>query len=62
MLLDLEVVQYTRCIALMVIEGCMFPDSRGGVSLMYLQLLHNIPRVSRYSWGSVVLSFIYREL
>ncbi|XP_075485074.1 serine/threonine-protein phosphatase 7 long form homolog isoform X3 [Primulina tabacum] len=60
---DLEVVQYTRCIALMVIGGCMFPDSRGGVvSLMYLQLLLNIPRVSRYSWGSAILSFLYREL
>ncbi|XP_073051629.1 serine/threonine-protein phosphatase 7 long form homolog isoform X2 [Primulina eburnea] len=47
----------------MVIGGCMFPDSRGGVvSLMYLQLLLNIPRVSRYSWGSAVLSFLYREL
>ncbi|XP_073032390.1 uncharacterized protein [Primulina eburnea] len=47
----------------MVIGGCMFPYSRGGgVSLMYLQLLHNIPRVSRYSWGSAVLSFLYQEL
>ncbi|XP_073056901.1 serine/threonine-protein phosphatase 7 long form homolog [Primulina eburnea] len=47
---DLEVVQYTRCIALMVIGGCMFPYSRGGgVSLMYLQLLHNIPRV--WAWS-----------
>lgn len=41
-----EVVQYTRCIALLIIGGCLLPDSKGGsVKLLYLQFLEDLTRV-----------------
>ncbi|XP_073046468.1 serine/threonine-protein phosphatase 7 long form homolog [Primulina eburnea] len=58
-----EVTQYSRCVALMIIGGCMFPDSEGAaVKLMYLQFLEDIELVNTYSWGSAVLAYLYREL
>ncbi|XP_073127156.1 serine/threonine-protein phosphatase 7 long form homolog [Henckelia pumila] len=58
-----EVAQYSRCVALMTIGGCMLPDSQGGaVKLMYLQHLQDINRVSEYGWGSATLAYLYREL
>ncbi|XP_075483809.1 serine/threonine-protein phosphatase 7 long form homolog [Primulina tabacum] len=58
-----EVTQYSRCVALMIIGGCMFPDSEGAaVKLMYLQFLEDIEFVNTYSWGSAVLAYLYREL
>lgn len=60
---ELQVSQYSRCIALMIIGGCMLPDSEGSsVKLLYLQLLQNIDQVHEFSWGSAVLAFLYREL
>ncbi|XP_073051737.1 serine/threonine-protein phosphatase 7 long form homolog [Primulina eburnea] len=47
----------------MIIGGCMLPDSDGcSVNLMYLRLLRDTNQVSKYSWGSDVLAFLYREL
>ena len=41
----------------------MCPDSSGnGVSLLYLQNMEQIKDVVYFSWGSAVLSFMYREL
>ncbi|XP_075489396.1 serine/threonine-protein phosphatase 7 long form homolog [Primulina tabacum] len=58
-----EVERYTRCVALMIIGGCMLPDSDCcSVNLMYLRLLRDTNQVSKYSWGSAVLAFLYREL
>ncbi|XP_075508101.1 serine/threonine-protein phosphatase 7 long form homolog [Primulina tabacum] len=58
-----EVTQYSHCVALMIIGGCMFPDSEGAaVKLMYLQFLEDIEFVNTYSWGSAVLAYLYREL
>ncbi|XP_073029259.1 serine/threonine-protein phosphatase 7 long form homolog [Primulina eburnea] len=58
-----DVAQYSRCVALMIIGGCMFPDSEGAaVKLMYLQFLEDIELVNTYSWGSAVLAYLYREL
>ncbi|XP_073030639.1 serine/threonine-protein phosphatase 7 long form homolog [Primulina eburnea] len=60
---NLEVDRYTRCVTLMIIRGCMLPDSNGfSVNLMYLCLLRDINHVSKYTWGSVVLEFLNREL
>ncbi|XP_073064141.1 serine/threonine-protein phosphatase 7 long form homolog [Primulina eburnea] len=58
-----EVERYTRCVTLMIIGGCMLPDSDGcSVNLMYLRLLRDTNQVSKYNWGSAVLAFLYREL
>ncbi|XP_073121440.1 protein MAINTENANCE OF MERISTEMS-like [Henckelia pumila] len=59
----IDVVKYTRCIALMIIGGIMLQDYQGGsVRLIFLQLLWDIDRIRSYSWGSAVLAFLYREL
>ncbi|KAL0431387.1 UNVERIFIED_CONTAM: Serine/threonine-protein phosphatase 7 long form [Sesamum radiatum] len=56
------VVQYTRCIA-MLLGGLMCPDSSGNmVPLLYLSKLEEINTARNYSWGSAVLAFLYREL
>ncbi|XP_073153405.1 protein MAINTENANCE OF MERISTEMS-like [Henckelia pumila] len=60
---EIDVVKYTRCVALMIIGGIMVPDYQGGsVRLIFLQLLRDIERIRSYSWGSAVLAFLYREL
>ncbi|XP_075494776.1 serine/threonine-protein phosphatase 7 long form homolog [Primulina tabacum] len=58
-----DVAQYSRCVAILIIDGCMFPDSEGAaVKLMYLQFFEEIELVNTYSWGSAVLAYLYREL
>ncbi|XP_075483780.1 serine/threonine-protein phosphatase 7 long form homolog [Primulina tabacum] len=60
---EVDVVKYTRCVALMIIGRIMFPDYQGGSArLIFLQLLWDIDNVKSYSWGSAVLAFLYREL
>ncbi|XP_073061878.1 serine/threonine-protein phosphatase 7 long form homolog [Primulina eburnea] len=60
---EVDVVKFTRCVALMIIGGIMFPDYQGGSArLIFLQLLRDVDNVKSYSWRSAVLAFIYREL
>ncbi|KZV24928.1 serine/threonine-protein phosphatase 7 long form [Dorcoceras hygrometricum] len=60
---EVQVQQYTRCVALMIIGGCMLPDSEGCVvKMLYLNFLRDISRVRSYSWASTVLTFLYHEL
>ncbi|KAK6152879.1 hypothetical protein DH2020_012518 [Rehmannia glutinosa] len=55
--------QYAKGCALILLGSLMMPDSSGnGVSLLYMQLLQDVRAAGAYSWGSVVLSFLYREL
>ncbi|KAL2252599.1 UNVERIFIED_CONTAM: Protein MAINTENANCE OF MERISTEMS [Sesamum indicum] len=57
------VVQYARAVALFLLGGLMCPDfSSNYVSLLYLSKLEDIEIARNYSWGSVVLAFLYREL
>ncbi|KAL0343358.1 UNVERIFIED_CONTAM: protein MAIN-LIKE 1 [Sesamum angustifolium] len=59
----LAVVQYARAVALLLLGGTMCPDSSGNlVSLLYLAKLEDIVAARNYSWGSAVLTFLYREL
>ncbi|KAL0392547.1 UNVERIFIED_CONTAM: hypothetical protein Sradi_2477500 [Sesamum radiatum] len=59
----LTVVQYARAVALLLLGGTMCPDSsRNLVSLLYLAKLEDIVAARNYSWDSVVLIFLYREL
>ncbi|XP_073064137.1 serine/threonine-protein phosphatase 7 long form homolog [Primulina eburnea] len=60
---EVDVMKFTRCVALMIIGRIMFPDYQGGSArLIFLQLLRDIDNVKSYIWGSVVLAFLYREL
>ncbi|KAL0283481.1 UNVERIFIED_CONTAM: hypothetical protein Sangu_2886300, partial [Sesamum angustifolium] len=56
-------LQYAHAVVLLLLGGTMYPDSSENlVSLLYLAKLDDIVEVRNYSWGSVVLSFLYREL
>ncbi|KAI3448828.1 hypothetical protein Pfo_005493 [Paulownia fortunei] len=58
-----ELERYARGCALILLGSIMCPDSSGnGVSLLYLQSMKQIKDVVYFSWGSAVLSFMYREL
>ncbi|KAI3463403.1 hypothetical protein Pfo_020066 [Paulownia fortunei] len=58
-----ELERYARGCALILLGSIMCPDSSGnGVSLLYLQSMEQIKDVVYFSWGSAVLSFMYREL
>ncbi|KAL0317388.1 UNVERIFIED_CONTAM: protein MAINTENANCE OF MERISTEMS [Sesamum angustifolium] len=57
------VVKYACVVALLLLGRTMCPDSSGNlVSLLNLAKLEDIVEVGNYSWGSVILAFLYREL
>ncbi|KAL0408229.1 UNVERIFIED_CONTAM: hypothetical protein Sradi_1757300 [Sesamum radiatum] len=52
------VVQYTRCIAMLLLGGLMCPDSSGNmVPLLYLSKLEEINAARNYSWAVLSLHF-----
>ncbi|KAL9673647.1 hypothetical protein QQ045_029908 [Rhodiola kirilowii] len=59
-----EVVhRYARAYMLVMLGSSLLPDSSGNdVSLHYLPLLADLNAISGYSWGAVVLSYLYRML
>ncbi|XP_073147080.1 serine/threonine-protein phosphatase 7 long form homolog [Henckelia pumila] len=58
-----DVAKFSRCVALLIIGGCMFSNSEiTAVKLMYLPFIQDIDKVNTYSWGSAVLAYLYREL
>ncbi|XP_031266292.1 serine/threonine-protein phosphatase 7 long form homolog [Pistacia vera] len=43
--------------------GSLFPDKSGlDVQLIFLPLLRDFKYAGKFSWGSVVLAYLYREL
>ncbi|MQL84763.1 hypothetical protein Taro_017271, partial [Colocasia esculenta] len=59
-----EVVRRHARAYLLHLLGCtIFNDKTGNsVPLMYLPLLEDLDRVSRYSWGGATLGYLYRQL
>ncbi|KAI3451587.1 hypothetical protein Pfo_008252, partial [Paulownia fortunei] len=58
-----HILQYARAYAFMLFGCVMCPDLLGNsITLLYLPKFENVDEVSRYSWGSVILAFLYREL
>lgn len=54
---------YARGVAFLIFGGTLCPDkSNRHIPLLYLQYFHDLSTVREYSWGSAVLSFLYREL
>ncbi|KAK6151101.1 hypothetical protein DH2020_016033 [Rehmannia glutinosa] len=61
--LRLQVEQYARGCALILLGILMISDTTGNsVSLLYLQHFEDVRTAGRFSWASVVLSFLYRQL
>ena len=60
---DDQIQHFARAYILKLIGGYLMPDkSSSDVYLMYLPLLADLTAVGSYSWGSAVLSYLYREL
>ncbi|XP_012481001.1 protein MAINTENANCE OF MERISTEMS-like [Gossypium raimondii] len=58
-----ELMCAARAYIMHIVGGVIMPDANNDkVHLMYLPLLANLSTVSSYSWGSVVLAVLYREL
>uniref|UniRef100_A0A2N9EQQ3 Aminotransferase-like plant mobile domain-containing protein n=1 Tax=Fagus sylvatica TaxID=28930 RepID=A0A2N9EQQ3_FAGSY len=60
---EVTVQQYTRAYILELLGGSYFADKSGEkVHLMFLPMLEDFDAAGRYSWGSAVLGWLYREL
>ena len=60
---DVQIAQRTRAIILHLINCRLLVDhSMTRLSLRYLPFLEDLAAVRTYSWGSAVLSYLYKEL
>ncbi|CAH9080824.1 unnamed protein product [Cuscuta epithymum] len=60
---DIEVIQHTKTLIWQLLSGLLFPSTSGRASLYFLELLHdNVENLTRWSWGSAVLAFLYHNL
>ena len=58
-----QIHKKTRIYILLLFACLLFPDTNGNtIHLMYLPLLADFNKIGRYSWGSAVLSHLYRNL
>ena len=57
------VIRFARAYILMLMGSSLFSDKSGdAVQLVYLPLLRDLDDAGRYSWGSAVLGYTYRQL
>ncbi|XP_057734251.1 protein MAIN-LIKE 1-like [Arachis stenosperma] len=65
-LLDLEanaLMGYAHCYILYLLGGVLLPDKANNtVYIRYLPLLADFDAINTYSWGSVVLCWLYRAM
>jgi hypothetical protein len=60
---EVTVQRYTRAYILELLRGSYFVDKFGEkLHLMFLPMLEDFDATGRYSWGSAVLAWLYREL
>ena len=53
----------TRNYIMLMFGSFLFPESTGNsVNFMYLNLLRDVNKIGRYSWGSAVLAQLYSSL
>ncbi|KAK5793558.1 hypothetical protein PVK06_034708 [Gossypium arboreum] len=61
--IEREVMCAIRAYIMHIIGGLLMPNANNNkVHLMYLPLLFDLHTISSYSWGSIVLAMLYREL
>ncbi|XP_070004305.1 serine/threonine-protein phosphatase 7 long form homolog [Nicotiana sylvestris] len=60
---DLHIERYTR-LALLLLFGCiLFPNTSGSkVSMRFLHHLQELDGLPQYSWGAVVLAYLYKSM
>ena len=57
---DVVIAQHARAHMMMIIDGCLMPDTSGAiVHFMYILLLSNLTEASHYSWGAAVLASFF---
>ncbi|XP_019265338.1 PREDICTED: serine/threonine-protein phosphatase 7 long form homolog [Nicotiana attenuata] len=60
---DLHINRYTRLLLLLMFGGVLFPNTLGNlVSLKFLHHLEWLDDLHQYSWGAVVLGYLYRQM
>ena len=60
---EIQLQRFTRAYILRLFRGLLFPDHSGRyVHLKYLPFLEDFDVCGTLSWGSAVLSYLYREL
>ncbi|CAH9124200.1 unnamed protein product [Cuscuta epithymum] len=61
---DEEVTQHTRTLIWQLLGGFLFPDTSGSrIRLYFLEVLQgDLALARRWSWGSAVLGYLYRNL
>lgn len=60
---DVEIAHRARAVILYFINSRLFADhSKGRFSLKFLPFLSDFRQCGYYSWGSAILSYLYREL
>ncbi|XP_070046020.1 protein MAIN-LIKE 1-like [Nicotiana tomentosiformis] len=60
---ELHIHRYTRLLLLLMFGGVLFPNTLGNlVSLRFLHHLERLDDLPQYSWGVVVLSYLYRQM
>ena len=58
-----RVERIARLYMLVILGGILFPNTSGNlISLQYLAFLDPIHDVGKYSWGSAILTYLYRAL
>ncbi|XP_075076039.1 serine/threonine-protein phosphatase 7 long form homolog [Nicotiana tabacum] len=60
---EVDVHRYTRLLLLLLFGGVLFPNTSG--NLVSLRFLHHIARfedIAIYSWGGVVISYLYTQM
>jgi len=60
---DVVIAQHARAHIMMLIGDCLRLDTSGArVHFMYLLLLSNLTKASHYSWGTTILTSLFRAL
>ncbi|KAH1108394.1 hypothetical protein J1N35_012162 [Gossypium stocksii] len=60
---QMDIIYAARAFILQLIGGILLPDvNQNKVSIVYLPLLEDLEHAGRFSWGSAVLAYLYREL
>nr|XP_009627741.1 protein MAIN-LIKE 2-like [Nicotiana tomentosiformis] len=58
-----DIDRHTRLLLLLIFDGVLFPNTSGNI--VSLRLLHHLERLDDlpgYSWGEVVLGYLYRQM
>ncbi|XP_009594171.1 protein MAINTENANCE OF MERISTEMS-like [Nicotiana tomentosiformis] len=54
---------HTRLLLMLMFGGVLFPNTSGNlVSLIFLHHLEQLDELPGYSWGAVVLGYLYRQM